>query len=240
MYELNLPTPLHASVLAEVVEELKSDDNVLGVLLIGSLARGTARPDSDIDLIVVQANGDRVIDRRSHGQLIVELSFRTPVEWEKQFTPTRVGDESWGYAFLDGVILHDPRGAVAKLIDRAAKAHAAYRVPKDIVDHFVWLWSHLRPKMEAVLQSRDGTEIGWSVAVLMHPVLQTVWAVNNLPLPSLDLGCVQRHLDDLTLPNGAPELIRTMLQEPPESALRLQLQILDSVTPLLQEQVSSQ
>jgi hypothetical protein len=239
MYKFESPTPFHASALEQVLAGLKANANVLGVLLVGSLARGTARPDSDIDLLVVQADADRVTDRRGYGPIALECSFRTPEAWTEQFTPTRVGDESWGYAFLDGVILHDPHEVVAELVHRAAQAHAAYQVPKHIVDHYLWLWSHIRPKMEAVLQRGDIVEIGWSAAIMTHPVLQTVWVINDLPLPSLDLGCVQRHLNDLTIPPEAPDLIRAMLQAPPESALQLQLRTLDTVMSHLKEQAKS-
>ena len=233
------PTRLHDSTLMQVIGDFKLDANVLGVLLIGSLARGTARQDSDIDLILIHASGERVSDRRSDGPVVVEWNARTAEAWIKQFTPLRVGDESWGYAFLDGVILHDPRGVVAQLIEMAIKSHANYRVPREIVDHFIWLWNHVRPKMEAVLRCGDETEMGWSVAVMSHPVIQTLWAVNDLPLPSLDLGCLQRHLDDLAIPAEASDLIREMLQAPPEPALHLQLRILELAVPYLEQQNES-
>ena len=234
--EFETPTALHTTVLEQGLEALKANANVLGVMLVGSLARGTARQDSDIDLLVVQVDGDRVTERQSHGTIVLECTFRTSAAWAEQFTPTQVGDESWGYAFLDGLILYDPGGVVAELVDSTAKMHSAYRTPKHIVDHYVWLWSHMRPKMEAVLQSGDATEIGWSAAIMSHPIIQTVWVINDLPQPSLDLGCVQRHLNDLTILPDAPELIREMLQVPPESALRLQLRILDMVVLLLKDQ----
>ncbi|HRW07984.1 MAG TPA: nucleotidyltransferase domain-containing protein [Caldilineaceae bacterium] len=236
MTNFALPTAFHTSALETVLAELKANPNVLGVILVGSLARGTARRDSDIDLLIVQTTGERVTARHSHGPIVVECTFRTAAMWTQQFTPMKVGDESWGYAFLDGLILYDPGGVVAELVDSAAQAHATYQTPKQIVEHYIWLWSHVRPKMERVLHSGDTTEIGWSAAVMMHPIMQTVWAINNRPLPSLDLGCVQRHLNDLTLPPNAPDLIREMLQVSPESALRLQLQILDTVESLLQRQ----
>jgi hypothetical protein len=74
---------------------------------------------------------------------------------------------------------------------------------------------------------------------MTHPELQTVWVINDLPLPSLDLGCVQRHLNDLTIPPEAPDLIRAMLQAPPESALQLLLRTLDTVKSHLKEQDKS-
>ena len=39
--------------ITEFVEELASDPTTRGVLLFGSQARGTARPDSDADLAIV-------------------------------------------------------------------------------------------------------------------------------------------------------------------------------------------
>jgi hypothetical protein len=53
----------------------------------------------------------------------------------------------WGYAFLDGVILHDPEGIVARLVSDAADIHERYRVPVAIKAHYGRLWSHVRPKM---------------------------------------------------------------------------------------------
>src|SRR3989344_9630336 len=41
------------------VEELKKRQDVLGVILFGSWARGNNRPDSDVDLVVILTNGYR-------------------------------------------------------------------------------------------------------------------------------------------------------------------------------------
>ena len=232
---VQFPTRLHEAVLEAVLAEHRADAGVLGVHLCGSLARGTARADSDIDLLLVLADGGvQRTSRTQYGLIVVEQGARTAAGWRQQFTPSRIGDESWGYAFLDGVILHDPDGAVARLVAAAADAHAAYRVPDHITAHYAWLWDHMRPKMEAVLRGDDATEIGWAAAVMTGPVLETLWAVSGRPLPSRDLGCLQRHLDDLTVPREAPTLVRAMLQSCPEEGLRVQLRILDLALPHLQ------
>jgi hypothetical protein len=237
------PSPSHRAVIGDVLDGLGADRDVRGVLLCGSLARGTARPDSDVDLLVVLAAGTgdpgggdaKRFSRTRHGAIEVEQSGRTAEGWRRQFAPVRVGDESWGYAFLDGVILHDPYGEVAELVAAAAEAHARYRVPKETRAHFAWLWGHLRPKMEAVLRRGDPVEIGWAAAVMMGRLTDTLWAASGRPLPSRDLGTFQRHLGDLTVPPDAPALVRELLQAPPEAALRLQLRLLDAVFPHLQE-----
>ncbi len=46
-------SPHHAAALTEAVEFFRDDPTVLAVLFGGSTARGQARPDSDIDLIVI-------------------------------------------------------------------------------------------------------------------------------------------------------------------------------------------
>lgn len=226
-----LPTPTHERVLEKILTELRADPGVRGVLLSGSAARGTARPDSDLDILVVATSAP---PRRSRSyEVPVDLVVRTADEWREHLAPTRIGDESWGYAVLDGVILHDPAGVVARLVADARDRHARYRVPAHIRDHYAWLWQHVRPKMLAVLHRGDPVEIGWAVSAMTDHLVRTAWAVNDLPNPSLDLGTFQRHLDDLTVPTGVADRIRAFLRLPPTEALRAQLALIVDLEPLL-------
>ena len=95
------------------------------------------------------------------------------------------------------------------------------------------MWAHLRPKLAAVLRGADPVEVGWAAKVMADDVLRTAWAVNDLPNPSLDLGTVRRHLDDLTVPAGLPDRLRDMLAAAPVEALRRQLDLIDALEPLL-------
>lgn len=87
--------------------------------------------------------------------------------------------------------------------------------------------------MLAVLSRGDPAEIGWAAAVMTNEVLRTAWAASDLPNPSLDLGTVQRHLDDLTVPPGAPARVRAILHAPPQESLRRQLDLIDALLPHL-------
>ena len=70
---------------------------MLGVLLAGSLARGTARADSDLDILVVTTKQGDDAPWRSVGRPVpVDLLVRTADQWRVRFAPDRVGDESWG------------------------------------------------------------------------------------------------------------------------------------------------
>jgi predicted nucleotidyltransferase len=236
--DIRYPTPLHRGVLAAIVADTRADPNVRGLLLAGSLARGTARADSDLDVlavVAVEASGETTDAawRTAARPLPVDFLVRTDGEWRARFAPDRPGDESWGYAFLDGVILHDPEGIVGRLIAEAAGLHARYRVPAPVKAHYARLWDHVRPKMAAVLGRGDPVETGWASAVMTNDLLRTVWAANDRPNPSLDLGTVQRHLDDLTIPAGVAAGLRAILTAAPEESLRRQLTLLNRVLPYL-------
>lgn len=232
---MRLPTPVHGEVLDQVLATLRADHRVLGVLLAGSLARGTARPDSDLDILAVTDRAVLAADplRSRTYALPVDLLLRTAGEWRTRFTPTRPGDESWGYAFRDAAVLHDPTGVAAGLAAEVAGIHARYRVPEEIRAHYAALWRHALPKLRAVLARDDPVEIGWAAAVMTNDLLRTAWVVNDLPNPSLDLGTVQRHLDDLTTPAGIATRLRTLLQSAPEPALHHHLTLIPALLDLL-------
>ena len=70
---------------------------------------------------------------------------------------------------------------------------------------------------------------------MTNDVLRTAWAASGLPNPSLDLGTVQRHLDDLTIPSGAAAALRAILWASPKESLQCQIGLIDLVLPLLDE-----
>jgi predicted nucleotidyltransferase len=201
---IQYPTPLHRRVLSAILADARVDPGVRGLLLTGSLARGTARADSDLDVLVVISE--------------------------------QATDDGWrSAAFLDAVVLHDPEGTAARLIADAAGIHKHYEVPAPVKAHYTRLWHHVRPKMLADLSHGDPTEIGWASAVMTNDVLRTAWAASGLPNPSLDLGTVQRHLDDLTIPADAPAQIRAILRAPPRESLQRQLDLIAAILPYLEE-----
>ncbi len=59
-------------IVREIVDRIVAEASPLRVILFGSRAAGTARPDSDVDLLVVMPNGT---PRR---QAMVEIGARLP------------------------------------------------------------------------------------------------------------------------------------------------------------------
>jgi len=85
---VQFPTSHHEVALEAVLAAHRADASVLGVLLCGSLARGTARQDSDIDQLIVLADDEaRRSDRTHTGPVVVEQGGRTEAGWREQFAP---------------------------------------------------------------------------------------------------------------------------------------------------------
>jgi len=61
----------------DFLEELKSDQNVIGIVLFGSWARGNNREESDVDLLVLLQEGFKRAIKVSDGQ-VFELIYTTP------------------------------------------------------------------------------------------------------------------------------------------------------------------
>lgn len=119
----------------EVVEQATQWAAGRGVslLLVGSYARDAARPDSDVDLVVLMPDPDPAcVDELAVGELIrtetwgliAERRFRTPGGLEVEFG---IGPLSWAdtdpvdpgthRVVSDGArILHDPTGLLADLL----------------------------------------------------------------------------------------------------------------------------
>src|SRR5438045_2580135 len=92
--QIRFPTPLHRAVVEDVLAGLRADPGGVGALVCGSLARGTARPDSDVDVLIVLRDGEvedgaKRFSRTRHGKIEVEQSGRTSAGWLKQFAPSR-------------------------------------------------------------------------------------------------------------------------------------------------------
>ncbi len=165
---VQFPTERHKAAVEKMLDMYRTDSVVHGALLCGSLARGTARPDSDIDILVVLEEDPDEHTRRSQcGALDVEETRRTYEGWVDQFNPWRIGDESWGYAFLDGLPLYDPHGLIDQLVAAARESHRTYQTPEQVRSYYRWLWDHVKPKMESVLRSG----IVRQCANATHPVL---------------------------------------------------------------------
>jgi uncharacterized protein len=131
-----------AEVAARVVRWALDRPDVRAVGMVGSWARGDARPDSDVDLVVLADDPARLcggewapavlpgavdVARRVWGPLL-ERRFRLPGGLEVEFGLAPVSwaavpvDEGTAHVVADGLrVLLDPDGLLTRLVEAVAR-----------------------------------------------------------------------------------------------------------------------
>jgi predicted nucleotidyltransferase len=170
----------HARLIESALERLRSDDDVIGVLLQGSVARGDAHPGSDLDLFVLLRPGaSRPFAAETVDGILVETHFADAAGTRERMERA----PRLAYGFLRGRVLSDPEGEVDRLINHAAAVLAAYRPRDDKVRGVAhWLRS-ARVKIAAALDAGDARRAAFVAGTTTWKILEGLWAVNVRPVP---------------------------------------------------------
>lgn len=220
---------LYESTVASLVADARSDPEVIGVLLTGSVARGDAQPGTDIDLRYVLTPGARRPYRRlrTDDGVMAEIDYADREESLDRFqhTPMHV------YAHLDGRIMHDPQGVLAELRDRARERFDEYRMPQEEKERIAFLLWCAREKITVALDAGDRSKAAFAVGCGGWGIVEGLWAANDRPLPPH--SSVRPHLDDLAGPPGLRDRFARLFQADTEERIRTALELLDWILPRL-------
>lgn len=125
--------PLDADT-RDLIDELKAKDEVLSIAIFGSYARGEARPNSDIDVLVIIKKGVRR-DVETRGKRTFEFVYASFPEAMK-FYKSNPNDcvQLW----KDAVVLYDKKGYMRKLDAFAKRLQKKGKEPlsEDKLKHF--------------------------------------------------------------------------------------------------------
>jgi predicted nucleotidyltransferase len=182
----------HHQLLDRLLPDLEREPFVIGVMLQGSVARGDHQPGSDLDLLVLVADGQGkgLVSEQIDG-ILVERHYRDEATLRRRFE--RRPDLAYG--LVDGRILHDPQGRLAPLTVHVRRVLADYRTPKSLrLDICYWLYAS-RIKLVAAWDAGDELKAAFLVASTSWKILEGIWAVNNLPIPHS--GAVLAHINEL-------------------------------------------
>ena len=119
----------------QIIEELKQDERVQGILLAGSYVYGTPQEDSDFDVRMVTSDGSNWTDQdtRKFGTRI-HAYFNPPEVVRQYFAIKRnVGDPPTIHLWSYGEIVYDPNGIVAQLQQEAR------RIWKEGCEQGIWI-----------------------------------------------------------------------------------------------------
>ena len=110
------------------MDELAADPATRGVLLFGSQARGTARPDSDADLAIIVDGPGFVMGMAERDGQEFELVHFSEATATAYFSENR---DAAADAWTSAMILYDPDGSLARVRDHVAAILARGKPPLD-------------------------------------------------------------------------------------------------------------
>ncbi|EMI9089272.1 DNA polymerase subunit beta [Bacillus cereus] len=184
----------HKKLVQTIVAETLSMEKVNGFMLIGSVARGDAYPDSDLDLYILLEDGQKKkFQSETREDILVEYKYADVNQILVNFknNPMEL------YSFLEGKILFDKSGELKKLKEIATYEFENYRVSSDKVKGIShWLHSSFI-KIQSALKASDELKASYIVHTSTWTLLEGIWAINNKPVPPA--GAVLRYIQ--TLPN---------------------------------------
>ncbi|MBR2481040.1 MAG: nucleotidyltransferase domain-containing protein [Clostridia bacterium] len=169
-------------VFERKVNELKADENVKGIFITGSLARGTETEYSDLDIIVI-SDKDEVVEEVIEG-VPVETHYNRVESVKKWF----VASPPSCYLYTYGKIVWDREGVLSELQDLACDLLDKYEV-LDV--HKVYLshkLSALKEKLTASIALNDSQKISYLIHNNFKIIVESIYAVNSLPVPPQGLN----------------------------------------------------
>lgn len=146
----NIKNPNFKLIVRETTNELIKNfrENLVSIILFGSVARGTATNQSDIDIIVVAENFPRNISGRIDMLLPILNKVYSKIQGRKpfiQFHPLRPNEaEKFRPIYLDvltdGIILYDKNDFMRKVLNRMQRKLTKLGAKKVYLKDGSWMW----------------------------------------------------------------------------------------------------
>jgi hypothetical protein len=212
----------YEELLRRVVAAARGDDEIIGILLTGSMARGDALPGTDIDLRFILLDGvSRPFDSGMRDGILVERGFA-----DLEMAQAELRSNSMNiYAYLDGRILHDPYGVLDSLKKQARRQFDEFEVSAEERASTAFLLGCARDKIRVALDGGDLLRAAFVAGTTSWGIMEGLWTANNRPLPPN--SSIRPHLRDLSGPiDVQAKYERLFLADTPER-VRVTLELLD-------------
>lgn len=195
--------PIYQTLLEQTIEESIHLEDIRGILLIGSVARGDALPGADLDLHFIVALGVRrkAVPEVRQG-ILIERGYSDIAQAQAKL----VTNPMTIYNYLDGRILFDPEGLLAQLKEQATQRFETYQYKKQERESIAYWLKSARLKMDVALAAGDILKAAFVATTTSWEILTGLWTVNDKPMPPN--SSVWFHLKDLS--NVPPYLEETL------------------------------
>jgi hypothetical protein len=183
---------LHEELLQEVMQYENQDDEINGLMLQGSHARGDAHKNSDLDLYFLLKPG---IKRKFHTNtkhgIMIEYKY---ADYEKAMNKLN-NNPMEVYGYLDGRILFDGTGEFKRLSDTAINIFSNFRLSENEIRGLLhWLHS-ASIKIRSSLDAGDKLKASFICCSTSYTILEGIWGICNKPIPPA--GSVIAHIQDV-------------------------------------------
>ncbi|MBJ7968021.1 nucleotidyltransferase domain-containing protein [Bacillus cereus] len=170
----------HKKLVRTIQNDCSSKDEIIGLMLIGSVARGDANPDSDLDLYILLENEPpKKFHSEIRDNILIEYKYADFNQVQLNFNnnPMEL------YSFLEGKILFDNREFLKQLVEIAQYKYKNYCIPDNKIKGIShWLNSSLI-KINAALKVNEELKASYIVNTSTWVMLEGIWAINNKPIP---------------------------------------------------------
>ncbi|PRT04637.1 DNA polymerase subunit beta [Bacillus wiedmannii] len=192
--QISIKHEQHKKLAQTIVAEILSIDKVNGCMLIGSVVRGDAYPDSDLDFYILLEEGQK---KKFHSETREDILVEYKSADFNQIQVNFKNNPMELYSFLEGKILFDKSGELKKLKEIATYEFENYRVSSDKVKGIShWLHSSLI-KTQSALKANDELKASYIVQTSIWTLLDGIWAVNNKPTPPA--GSALKYIETLSI-----------------------------------------
>lgn len=177
------------SIYNELLQCMLIDTDIKGIMLMGSVACGTASPDSDLDIMVL-CNRNEFKTEYING-ILVEYLYLT-----YESAKIKLSDNDMDvYHYLLSRIDLDRDGRLSELLEYARIKYQTYKTDDKVKSQLHhWLLS-TNIKLTSAAKVENETLMNFITATNSWKVLEAVWAVNDKPMaPS---SSVSRFLNDI-------------------------------------------
>jgi len=230
---------MYQMLLQQIVAEAMHQEDVLGILLIGSVARGEALPGSDLDMHFIVAPGSsRKTEPEFRQGILIERSYVDMAQAQAKLESNPMSI----YSYLDGRILFDPQGLLAQLKEQAKKRFETYQYTKREREGIAYWLKSARLKMDVAQKADILLKAAFVATTTSWEILVGLWAANNKPMPPN--SSVWFHLKDLsTVPPDCEDMLKRLFCGETHVRVQTAINLIDWILPhltfMLHERVSS-
>ena len=165
------------AVYNELIKSMLTDTDISGIMLMGSVARGTATPASDLDIMVLCGKDE--FRTEYIGGVLVEYIFLTYKNAKVKLS----NNDMDLYHYLNGRIDLDKDGHLLELQETARNKYLTYKTDKILrAPLYHWLLS-TKIKLASAMEDRNELLASFIIATNSWKILEAVWAVNDKPMP---------------------------------------------------------